>query len=311
MQSTLEGRVAKLEGSMGGVRETLEAVEGRTVKLDSRKDQFKEHVLGSIGTNVEDIQGALKSIDDKLSKRNDRSYGHGFKGGTKAMMTRIEELEGELTVCRAAVGKGMMALVLEQRKMDVPKSKEFKGTRFTTDMDNFLWGMNITFVRYALRMMSVRFTDERRGDTAIGTWMEFQNKFRRKFYLKHAKENAQAKLCQLMQQDTIREYVREFPNLSEKEAFYLFNDGFKPSTKQELHRLRVKELTKAISKAKCFLELGPRKGKFESSKPKETGNDRGTHKKEQDKNDFDGNGKNGSNGKLYNGKRKPNNHSRG
>ncbi|MFQ6626052.1 hypothetical protein Gotur_006340 [Gossypium turneri] len=185
MQSTLEGRVAKLEGSIGGVRETF--------------------------------------------KRNDRSYGHGFKGGTKAMMTRIEELEGELTVCRAIVGKGIMALILEQRKMDVPKSKEFKETRFT---------------------------DERRGDTVIGTWMEFQNKFRRKFYRKHAKENAQAKLCQLMQQDTVREYVREFPNLSEKEAFYLFNDGFKPSTKQELHRLRVKELTKAISKAECFLELG-------------------------------------------------------
>ncbi|MBA0679745.1 hypothetical protein Goari_011497 [Gossypium aridum] len=215
MQSTLEGRVAKLEGSMGGVRETLDEVQRRT-----------------------------------LSKRNDRSYGHGFKGGTKAMMTRIEELEGELTVCRAVVGKGMMALVLEQRKMDVPKSKE---------------------------------RDERQGDTAIGTWMEFQNEFRRKFYHKHAKENAQAKLCQLMQQDTVREYVQEFPNLSEKEEFYLFNDGFKPSTKQKLHRLRVKELTKAISKAECFLELGLRKGKFESSKPKETSNDRGTHKKEQDK----------------------------
>ncbi|MBA0763002.1 hypothetical protein Gotri_012532 [Gossypium trilobum] len=277
MQSTLEGRVAKLEGSMGGVRETLEAVEGRTVKLDSRKDQFKEHVLGS----------------------------------TKAMMTRIEELEGDLTVCRAVVGKGMMALVLEQRKMDVPKSKEFKGTGFMRDMDSFLWGMNITFVRFTLRMMLVRFTDERQGDTTIGTWMEFQNEFRRKFYHKHPKENAQAKLCQLMQQDTVREYVREFPNLSEKEAFYLFNDGFKPSTKQDLHRLRVKELNKAISKAECILELSLRKGKFESSKPKETGNDRGNHKKEQDKNDFGENGMNGSNGKPFNGKRKPDNHSRG
>ncbi|MBA0583648.1 hypothetical protein Gorai_014497 [Gossypium raimondii] len=226
-------------------------------------------------------------------------------------MTRIEELEGELTVCRAVVGKWMMALVLEQRKMDVPKSKEFKVTRFMRDMDSFLWGMNITFVRYTLRMMSVRFTDERRGDIAIGTWMEFQNEFRMKFYHKHPKENAQAKLCQLMQQDTVREYVREFPNLSEKEAFYLFNDGFKLSKKQDFHRLRVKELTKAISKAECFLELGLRKGKFESSKPNETGNDRGDHKKEQDKNDFGENGKNGNNGKPYNGKRKPDNHSRG
>ncbi|MBA0645711.1 hypothetical protein Goklo_013772 [Gossypium klotzschianum] len=205
------------------------------------------------------------------------------------MMTKIEELEGELIVCRAVVGKGMIALVIEQRKMDVPKSKEFKGMRFTRDMDSFLWGMNITFIRYTLRMMSVR----------------------RNFYHKHPKENAQAKLCQRMQQDTVREYVREFSNLSEKEAFYLFNDGFKPSTKQELHRLRVKKLTKALSKPECFLELSLKKGKFESSKPKETSNDRGNHKKEQDKNDFDENCKNGSNGKPYNGKRKPNNHSRG
>lgn len=78
-----------------------------------------------------------------------------------------------------------------------------------------------------------------------------------------------------------------------------------------MRQLGIKEFTKAMSKAKSFVELGSRNDKFESSKPKETYNDGGNHKEEQDKNDIGGNGKNGGTEKPQNRKRKPNNYSRG
>lgn len=136
----MKGRVSKLEGSIDEVRETLKAIKGRTRKLDLRKDQFKEQVLGSIGTNLEEIQWALKSIDDKLTKRNNtlEAIVMALKKDTKPMMMRIKELEGELTMCRAAVGKGMLVSIPKQCKMNVPKLKEFKGMRSTKDMDNLL-----------------------------------------------------------------------------------------------------------------------------------------------------------------------------
>ncbi|KAK5774593.1 hypothetical protein PVK06_042449 [Gossypium arboreum] len=58
-----------------------------------------------------------------------------------------------------------------------------------------------------------------------------------------------------------------------------------------------------------FIELGPRKDKFESSKSKETSNCRGNHK--EDGNENGGNSKNGSNEKPPNGKWKPINRLKG
>ncbi|MBA0644451.1 hypothetical protein Goklo_028608 [Gossypium klotzschianum] len=61
----------------------------------------------------------------------------------KALSTRIEELEVELALCRAAVGEGVLSAALSNE--DVPKLKEFVGTRSACDVDNFLWRMENYF----------------------------------------------------------------------------------------------------------------------------------------------------------------------
>lgn len=82
----------------------------------------------------------------------------------------------------------MLASGPKQFEMNVPKSKEFKGTRFTRNVDNFLWGVeqyfrvmsieddatkvniastyftNVAFLRWRRRSM-----DEKRVEIAIGT----------------------------------------------------------------------------------------------------------------------------------------------
>ncbi|MFQ6629620.1 hypothetical protein Gotur_008067 [Gossypium turneri] len=73
---------------------------------------------------------------------------------TMALSTRIEELEEELALYRVAMGKGVSSATLSNE--DVPKPKEFVGTRFTCNVDNFLWKMETTSVPKASWMMRLR-----------------------------------------------------------------------------------------------------------------------------------------------------------
>ncbi|KAH1046566.1 hypothetical protein J1N35_037350 [Gossypium stocksii] len=54
-----------------------------------------------------------------------------------ALSIRIDELEVELALCRAAVGKGVLSAALNNE--DVLEPKGFVGTRSACNMDNFLW----------------------------------------------------------------------------------------------------------------------------------------------------------------------------
>ncbi|MBA0881526.1 hypothetical protein Goshw_029910, partial [Gossypium schwendimanii] len=95
------------------------------------------------------VQELLDSQRKKLIERNDtlKARAKPLKEETMATMmtlsTRIEELKGELALCRAAVGKGVVSAALSYE--DVLKPKEFVGTRFACDVDNFLWRMENYF----------------------------------------------------------------------------------------------------------------------------------------------------------------------
>ncbi|MBA0617750.1 hypothetical protein Godav_027172 [Gossypium davidsonii] len=63
---------------------------------------------------------------------------------TKALSTIIDELNGELALCRAVVSNGVSSVAFNC-EVDVPKPKEFMGTRFACDVGNFLWRMEHYF----------------------------------------------------------------------------------------------------------------------------------------------------------------------
>lgn len=48
------------------------------------------------------------------------------------------ELNEELTIYKVDLGNGMLASTPKQCKMNFPKLKEFKQTRSTRDVENFL-----------------------------------------------------------------------------------------------------------------------------------------------------------------------------
>lgn len=101
------------------------------------------------------------------------------------------------------------------------------------------------FTDFALLWLHHRSTDERRGGTTIGIWEEFHREFKAQFYLEYAEDKARAKLCRLMQQRTVREYMKEFSVL----MFQIFDLG----EKEVLHGW-----AKAVGEIRVATSRGPR-----------------------------------------------------
>ncbi|MFQ6656410.1 hypothetical protein Gotur_026526 [Gossypium turneri] len=85
------------------LREMLSAVEERVGKLEESMEDAKE----------DNVRELLDSQKKKLTERNNAleatmmALKEETMATTRALSTRIEELEGELALCRAAVGKGV------------------------------------------------------------------------------------------------------------------------------------------------------------------------------------------------------------
>ncbi|MFQ6655984.1 hypothetical protein Gotur_026285, partial [Gossypium turneri] len=180
---------------------------------------------------MDKVNELFNSHRDKLSKRNDAfeammmALKEETMATTRALSTRIEELEGELALCQVAVGNGVTNAVLSNE--DVPNLKEFVGIRFACDVDNFLWRMENYFraegimddavkvntpsmflTDIALLWWQGKTTDKRQGE--IGTWQEFQCELKGQFYPEFIEEEIRAKLQGITQRGTVGEYVREF-----------------------------------------------------------------------------------------------------
>ncbi|MBA0665813.1 hypothetical protein Goklo_002289 [Gossypium klotzschianum] len=131
-----------------------------------------DEYVGKLEESMEDakedsVQELLDFQRKKLIKRNDaleamvKALKEETMATTMALSIRIEELEGELALCQAAMGKGVANATLSYR--DILKPKEFVGTRFAFDVDYFLWRIENYFRKT---------TDKRQ--CKIDTWQEFQ-----------------------------------------------------------------------------------------------------------------------------------------
>ncbi|KAK5820028.1 hypothetical protein PVK06_025072 [Gossypium arboreum] len=98
---------------------------------------------------MDNVQELLDSQRKKLNERNAalNAMVLALKEETMAttmdLNTRIKELEGELALCRAVVGKGVSSKAISCE--DVSKLKDFVGTSFVCYVDNFLWRMENNF----------------------------------------------------------------------------------------------------------------------------------------------------------------------
>ncbi|PKI66399.1 hypothetical protein CRG98_013201 [Punica granatum] len=177
--------------------------------------------------------------------------------------------------------EGRMTKMEFSARPDVPRPKEFKGTRVAKDVDNFIWSMETYFratgvedeaVRVGMVSMYLvdvallwwrRRCDNRSGNT-VNTWEEFKAEFRQQFYPEYAEDEARAKLRRLEHKGELPEYVRQFtelmlqiPSLTDKEAFFHKSDSKekgKPKgggDKEKSHRSDGGKTTKSTFKDKA------------------------------------------------------------
>ncbi|MBA0673407.1 hypothetical protein Goklo_023957 [Gossypium klotzschianum] len=99
------------------LRGTLSAVEELVRKLEGSMEDIKKDKVNEL----------FNSHRDKLLERNNAleammmALKEETMATTRALSTRIEELEGELALYRAAAGKGVSSVALSNE--DVPKPK--------------------------------------------------------------------------------------------------------------------------------------------------------------------------------------------
>ncbi|MBA0650361.1 hypothetical protein Goklo_017788 [Gossypium klotzschianum] len=219
-------------------------------------EQSRDFVTMCLTFQRDSVQELLDSQRKKLTERNNafeavvKALKEETMATTMTLSTRIEELEGELALCQAVVGKGVSSAELSYE--DVPKPKEFVGIMFVCDVENFLWMMENYFrakgivddvvkvntasmflTDIALLWWQGRTTNKRQGE--CGMWQEFQCELKGQFYPEFTEKEARAKLQGIMQWGTVGEYVREFNELmvqvsdvTEKEALLAFQNGLKP-----------------------------------------------------------------------------------
>ncbi|MBA0701739.1 hypothetical protein Goari_026892 [Gossypium aridum] len=106
-------------------------------------------------------------MENKLTRKNDT-----FKAVVTASNQEIVELKRELKISKIFFGNGRLVSRMKQQAKDVPKPKEFKGTRSMREV----WHR--------------RSTNVTRGEIEIGTWVEFQKEFNAQFYLEYAEDEA-------------------------------------------------------------------------------------------------------------------------
>ncbi|KAK5775793.1 hypothetical protein PVK06_043734 [Gossypium arboreum] len=321
MLSVVEEHVGKLEGSMKDIKEALDGFEGH---IDNWKEQSRDYVKMSLDLSMDKVNELFYSHKDKLSDRNNAleamlmALKEETMATTLALSIRIEKLEGELALCRAAVGKGVSSAALSSEY--VPKPKEFVRTRSACDVDNFLWRMENYFrakgivddagkvqtaslflTDIALLWWRGRTTDKRQVPIRVeGTVLPGVCRGR-----------SLGKVARIMQRGTVGEYVREFKELMlqvldviEREAMLAFQEGLKPWVRQEVEQRGVQKLSEAMKVAVSLVKLGLGKDKLGSSKFEERAVYEGNHKEDTDEYG-NGNGDNCGNGKPRVGKKKP------
>ncbi|KAE8687867.1 Detected protein of unknown function [Hibiscus syriacus] len=241
--ASFEQRVGRLEDRYNEVQETQDSVESRLEKLESVEDVLREETQTLIYDLTETVDERTRGLESMyLAMRAE-------------MIREMKELKSELLVYKAAVLNGVTGEAPAPRpRIDVPKPKEFKGSRTIQDVENFIWGMECS----------------ERTDP-VGTWEEFVGELKEHFYPKNVVLEARAKLKQLKHDRTILEYVKNFteikmqiPDLGESEGFFAFMDGLQP---EAIAPFEVKKIDSLKPKPKPKGNGGGEKAKRGFNKP--------------------------------------------
>ncbi|MFQ6659652.1 hypothetical protein Gotur_028462 [Gossypium turneri] len=205
----------------------LSAVEERVGKLEESMEDAKEN-------NMREL---LDSQRKKLTERNDAleammmALKEETMASTRALSTRIEELEGKLALYRAAMGNRVSSVALSNEdRMEY----YFRAKGIVDDA-----------VKFYLEFAEEEAREKLQGITQRGTVGEYVREF--------------------------KELMLQVSDVTDEEALLAFQNGLKPWVRQEVEQRGVQKLSEAMMVVESMVKLGLGKDKLGSSKSEERG----------------------------------------
>ncbi|KAE8697362.1 hypothetical protein F3Y22_tig00110621pilonHSYRG00135 [Hibiscus syriacus] len=198
--ASFEQRVGRLEDRYNEVQETQDSVESRLEKVESVEDVLREETQALISELTENVDDRTRGLESMyLAMRAE-------------IMREVKELKSELLVYKAAVLNGVTGEAQAPKpRIDVPKPKEFKGSRTAQDVERISYG---AWSNYSVAWVSGMIPPSCSEITKpIGTWKEFVGELKEHLYPKNAVLEARAKLKQLKHDRSILEYVKNFTEI--------------------------------------------------------------------------------------------------
>ncbi|VFQ66115.1 unnamed protein product [Cuscuta campestris] len=283
---------------MEGGSETTHVTKGGEKKTKTQRSRSRATMDG-FETRLARVELAIANGEEKFKEAMEESHKvevSSIREELERVSRKLESAEEELVLCKKALAQGSPStseVRASPSKLDIPRSKSYKGSRNAKELDNFIWSMEQYFRALAISeekrkvdMASLfledtamvwwrrRQGDMEKGTCTIDTWAEFRSELKKQFYPSNVEEKAQGKLRRLQHKGSIREYVKEFtevlleiPDYPDKEAFFAFMDGLQQWARLELQRRGAQDLTTAISISESLIEFK----KPEKSKPKDKG----------------------------------------
>ncbi|KAH9625103.1 hypothetical protein KSS87_018092 [Heliosperma pusillum] len=287
----LEEAVVQHQGAFEGISETVEDVSNRVKVLENGVNDLVK----------QETQGALNVLASSIEERLDKRMDERLMALVQPLLKRIDELEEQIVVCRAAVA-GSSTPREASTRIKVPQPPKFNGSRDAKEIDNFLWCVEryfdalqvrddvtkITTASMYLAEDAILWWRRRQGELKQGlcqirTWDDFKVDFKKQFYPENAEEVALKKLRALRHTGTVKEYVKQFSSIvldvssmPENLLLIYFMDGLQRWAEQELKRRNVKSLNEAIAAAESLYELtrDPRRSKEADNSNEIGGGDR-------------------------------------
>ncbi|GAA0170026.1 hypothetical protein LIER_24379 [Lithospermum erythrorhizon] len=123
--ASLERKLTKLEIGLG---ETMEKVEDMGPSIGEMSD-----AVNGVRVGVEDLREEFLGLINRLRSELREEVAHLREEVTK----RVDDISGEVTLCKAAIAGGAVAKELPRTKAHEPL--KYGGKRDSKELDEFLW----------------------------------------------------------------------------------------------------------------------------------------------------------------------------
>ncbi|CAL1401303.1 unnamed protein product [Linum trigynum] len=230
---SLERRVSRMEklgedvssiedlgANFAQVQSDVQGMAGRLTSLEINHDGMREELVALITNTIsETVSTAIAVVKEHVQAE------------LVDVKEEIADLKSEVTLVKRAMASGP-APVQSVPRADVPRPKNFGGSRNARELENFLWSLEQYFkasgiqedevklrtaplylVDVAMVWWRRREADVKRGTCVMVTWEDFKSEIKKQFYPENVEFEARSKLRRLTQRGGVRKYVKEFSEL--------------------------------------------------------------------------------------------------